>query len=78
MPRSLRIEKENGVYHIINRGNYRQDLFISDGAHQSFERCLFEACVKCGWVLESYCVMRERRGHVVFFVVEVDAGYLCV
>jgi len=46
MARSLRIEKEDGIYHIINRGNYRQDLFISDGAHQSFERCLFEACVR--------------------------------
>jgi len=32
MPRSLRIEKENGVYHIINRGNYRQDLFINEEA----------------------------------------------
>jgi REP element-mobilizing transposase RayT len=37
MPRSLRIEKENGVYHIINRGNYRQDLFINEGAHAAFE-----------------------------------------
>jgi hypothetical protein len=26
MARSLRIEKENGIYHIINRGNYRQDF----------------------------------------------------
>jgi hypothetical protein len=24
MARSLRIERANGVYHIINRGNYRQ------------------------------------------------------
>jgi REP element-mobilizing transposase RayT len=29
MPRSLRIEKENGIYHIINRCNYRQDLFMN-------------------------------------------------
>jgi hypothetical protein len=25
MARSLRIERENGVYHVINRGNYRQE-----------------------------------------------------
>ena len=31
MPRSLRIEKENGVYHIINRGSYRQNIFINKG-----------------------------------------------
>jgi REP element-mobilizing transposase RayT len=51
MARSLRIEKSDGVYHVINRGNYRQDLFISEGAHLAFERCLFEASEMCGWVL---------------------------
>ncbi len=74
MPRSLRIEKENGVYHIINRGNYRQDLFINEGAHLSFENCLFEACEKCGWVLEGFCVMtnhfhlvvRTPRGNLIY------------
>lgn len=60
MARSLRIEKSNGVYHVINRGNYRQDLFINQGAHQAFESCLFEACVKCGWILEGFCVMTNH------------------
>lgn len=65
MPRSLRIERENGVYHIINRGNYRQDLFINEGAHLSFEKCLFEACEKCEWVLEGFCVMTNHFHLVV-------------
>ena len=60
MARSLRIERENGVYHVINRGNYRQDLFINEGAHRSFENCLFEACEKCGWILEGFCVMTNH------------------
>ena len=60
MARSLRIERANGVYHVINRGNYRQDLFINEGAHGSFEKCLFEACEKCGWVLEAHCVMTNH------------------
>lgn len=60
MARSLRIEKSNGVYHVINRGNYRQDLFINEGAHLAFESCLFEACTMCGWVLEGYCVMTNH------------------
>ena len=60
MARSLRIEKSNRVYHVINRGNYRQDLFINERAHLAFESCLFEACVKCGWVLEGYCVMTNH------------------
>ena len=44
MARSLRIEKVDGAYHVINRGNYRQDLFIAEGARLAFERCLFESC----------------------------------
>lgn len=60
MARSLRIEKSDGVYHVINRGNYRQDLFINEGAHLAFESCLFEACEMCGWVLEGYCVMTNH------------------
>ena len=68
MPRSLRMEKENGVYHIINRGNDRQDLFIDDGAHLSFENCLFEACEKCDWVLEGFCVMTNHFDLTLFYV----------
>jgi REP element-mobilizing transposase RayT len=60
MARSLRIERVNGVYHVINRGNYRQDLFINEGAHLSFEKCLFEACEKCGWILEGHCVLTNH------------------
>ena len=74
MPRSLRIERANGLYHIINRGNYRRDLFVNEGAHLSFERCLFEACEKCGWILEGWCVMtnhfhlvvRTPKGNLVY------------
>jgi len=65
MPRSLRLERENGVYHIINRGNYRQDLFVDEGSHQAFETCLFEACEKCGWELEGFCVMTNHFHLVV-------------
>lgn len=65
MPRSLRIERENGVYHVINRGNYRQDLFINEGAHTSFEGCLFEACEKSEWILEGFCVMTNHFHLVV-------------
>ena len=74
MARSLRIEKVNGLYHVINRGNYRQDLFINEGAHLAFERCLFEACEKCGWVLEGYCVMTNHF-HLVIRTPEGNLVY---
>jgi len=65
MARSLRIERAGGLYHVINRGNYRQDLFTNEGAHRSFEQCLFEACEKSGWVLEGFCVMTNHFHLVV-------------
>ncbi|MFO8026951.1 MAG: hypothetical protein R6U56_04745 [Opitutales bacterium] len=65
MARTLRIERANALYHVINRGNYRQDLFINEGAHQAFEDCLFEACEKCGWVLEGFCVNAMGGNRVV-------------
>lgn len=74
MARSLRIEKSDGVYHIINRGNYRQDLFTTQGPHQAFERCLFEACAKCGWVLEGFCVMTNHF-HLVIRTPEGNLVY---
>ena len=66
MARSLRIEKVDGVYHVINRGNYRQDLFITEGAHLAFE--------KCGWVLEGYCVMTNHF-HLVIRTPEGNLVY---
>jgi len=62
------------VYHVINRGNYRQDLFTNEGAHLAFESCLFEACVKCGWVLEGYCVMTNHF-HLVIRTPEGNLVY---
>ena len=32
MVRKLRLEEEGGIYHVINRGNYRQWIFREDGA----------------------------------------------
>lgn len=44
-------------YHVINRGNYRADIFKSEGARAAFEACLFEACEKSNWVLHAYVLM---------------------
>ena len=38
---SLRLEKSDAVYYVINLGNYRQDFFINEGANFAFERCFF-------------------------------------
>lgn len=42
--RTLRLETAGGIYHVINRGNYRADIFHSEKAKQTFLTCLGEAC----------------------------------
>jgi putative transposase len=60
MPRKPRIEYPGAVYHVINRGNYRQDLFTLEGVGASFEKTLFETCDRFGWQLYAYVLMSNH------------------
>jgi REP element-mobilizing transposase RayT len=60
MARKLRIQFGGARYHVINRGNYRKDLFGTDGAAKAFEECLVEACEVNGWVLHAWTIMRNH------------------
>jgi putative transposase len=57
MARKLRFESAGGMYHVLNRGNYRQWVFSEEGAKVSFEKTLFEACERSGWILHAYVLM---------------------
>lgn len=65
MARKPRIQFEGAIYHVMNRGNYRRDLFESAGAAQAFEQCLWEACEQAGWRLHAYTLMRNHYHLVV-------------
>ncbi len=60
MARPLRLESEAGVYHVLNRGNYRADLFRSEKAKEAFLKCLAEACEKTGWEVHAWCLMSNH------------------
>jgi REP element-mobilizing transposase RayT len=60
MARKLRLEYAGAMYHVINRGNYRADIFGPDAAKEAFRDCVFEACAKAGWRLHAYIVMRNH------------------
>src|SRR5690625_3231839 len=60
MARTPRIQFDGAIYHVINRGNYRKDLFGNVGTADAFERTLFEACNRCGWELAAYCIMSNH------------------
>jgi putative transposase len=60
MARKLRLESEDGMYHVLNRGNYRADLFRSDKSKEAFLQCLDEACGQTGWVVHAWCLMSNH------------------
>lgn len=57
MARRLRLESEGGVYHVLNRGNYRASIFEEHGTKEAFLKCLGEACEKTGWMVHAWCLM---------------------
>jgi len=70
MARRLRIEYPGAIHHVINRGNYRRDLFENPGAAEAFLKTLFQAAQKYGWQVHAYVLMRNhfhlggsKRGH---------------
>lgn len=60
MPRPWRIEYPGACYHVINRGNYRGDLFAGKGAAEAFERVLDLAAERFAWRVHAYVVMRNH------------------
>lgn len=60
MARPLRLESEGGVYHVLNRGNYRADIFRGVKTRAAFLRCLAETCEKTGWRIHAWCVMSNH------------------
>jgi REP element-mobilizing transposase RayT len=54
------MESEAGVYHVLNRGNYRADIFRSDKTKAAFLTCLAETCAKTGWSVHAWCLMSNH------------------
>ncbi|ACB73779.1 transposase [Opitutus terrae] len=60
MARRLRVQYEGAIYHVINRGNYRRDVFETPATAQSFEATLAEACEQYRWRLHAFAIMRNH------------------
>lgn len=54
------MESEAGVYHVLNRGNYRADIFRTEKAKAAFLKCLGEACGQTGWRVHAWCLMSNH------------------
>jgi putative transposase len=65
MPRQVRIEYPGAMYHVISRGNRRQDIYLNDVDRQDFLKTLAEACQKTGWQIHAFCLMSNHYHLVV-------------
>ena len=59
LSRKLRIEYPGALYHVMNRGDQREDIFRDDQDRQKFLPTLGEACGKTEWQVHAFCLMRN-------------------
>src|SRR5208283_2776816 len=72
MPRKLRMEYPGAIYHVVNRGDRREDIFKDDLDRQRFLSTLEEACQKTEWQVHAFCLMRNH----FHLVIETPQGNL--
>ena len=65
MPRKLRVQYAGAIYHVMNRGDRREPIFLDDQDRRRFLETLAEACQKTGWQVHAYCLMPNHFHLVV-------------
>ncbi len=72
MPRQIRIEYPGAIYHVLSRGDRREPIFLDDGDCHDFIKTLGEACLKTGFEIHAFCLMKNH----FHLVVETPEGNL--
>ncbi len=57
MPRKPRIEYAGAVYHVMSRGNRREEIYRDDTDRKLFLETLAEVCARTGWIIHAYVLM---------------------
>ncbi len=72
MARKLRVEYPGAIYHVMSRGDRREEIFKDDKDRERFLETLGEVCVKTRWQIHAWCLM----GNHFHLVVETPQGNL--
>lgn len=64
VPRQAREKGEFSTYHVIQRGNERKNIFLSDGDKLKFLQILVKMKEKYNFLLEAYCLM-DNHAHML-------------
>jgi REP element-mobilizing transposase RayT len=65
MARKLRVEYACPIYHVMNRGDRRELIFMDDVDRQRFVETLGEVCAKTGWQVHASVLMPNHFHWVV-------------
>jgi putative transposase len=65
MARQLRIQYEGAIYHLMSRGDRREEIFRDDLDRRSFLQTLGATSQKTGWQVHAYCLMGNHFHLVV-------------
>ncbi|MEI6277978.1 MAG: transposase [Verrucomicrobiae bacterium] len=57
MARQLRVEYAGAIYHVMNRGDRREPIFVDDEDRLKFLKTLGETCGRADWEVHAYCLM---------------------
>jgi REP element-mobilizing transposase RayT len=60
MARSIRIQSAGAYYHVMARGNRREDIFHDDDDRRFFLHTLGQACDMTGWRVHAWVLMRNH------------------
>jgi REP element-mobilizing transposase RayT len=66
------MEYAGAIYHVMNRGDRREDIFQDEEDRERFLVTLGEACGKTQWQIHAYCLMRNH----FHLVIETPQGNL--
>src|SRR3954453_16477771 len=65
MARRLRVQYGGAIYHVMARGNGRQDIVENDDDRGRLMTCLERAVRRSGWVLYAFVLMTNHLHLVV-------------
>jgi REP element-mobilizing transposase RayT len=60
MARPLRLQVPGGVYHVVSRGNAKQEIFLNDDDRQRFLAALESVIERLNVLCHAYCLMNNH------------------
>ena len=60
MPRKARVDFPGAVYHLLDRGDRQEDIFVDRTDRESFLQTLGQICARSGWRVHAFVLMSNR------------------